>query len=123
MFICITISILSSSCITNKDVVYLIDPPYLSTDVSSYNKATFWGLKDYLDVIRTLEQGRYFYFSSNKSQIIELFEWVQDYTGSASPFTGAKITTRVNHVSNSAKAKGKYTDIMVYKGWESNITY
>lgn len=33
------------------NVVFLVDPPYLSTDTSSYNKDCFWKLKDYLDVL------------------------------------------------------------------------
>src|SRR5690606_30756386 len=33
------------------NVVYLVDPPYLSTDVSSYNSKDYWRLRDYLDVL------------------------------------------------------------------------
>lgn len=105
------------------EVVYLVDPPYLSTDVTAYNKASYWHLTDYLDVVKVLEQGKYFYFTSNKSQILELFEWIEDHTGGRTPFAGAKIDKRTNHINNTAKSSGKYTDIMIYKGWSSNSTY
>lgn len=35
-----------------KDVVFIIDPPYLSTDVGTYKN--YWKLSDYLDVLETL---------------------------------------------------------------------
>ena len=53
------------------NVVFLLDPPYLSTDVSTYNKADYWKLADYLNVLKCIENSAYFYFTSNKSQIIE----------------------------------------------------
>lgn len=52
------------------NVVFLVDPPYLSTDVSTYKG--YWKLKDYLDVLQVLDGTKYFYFTSNKSSIIEL---------------------------------------------------
>ena len=60
-------------------VVFLIDPPYLSTDCSSYEN--YWKLKDYLDVMLCLYDASYFYFTSNKSNVIELCEWITTNTG------------------------------------------
>lgn len=56
------------------DVVFLIDPPYLSTEVGTYTMN--WGLSDYLDVLQTLVGTNYIYFTSNKSSIIELCDWI-----------------------------------------------
>src|SRR5690606_25866285 len=36
-------------------VVYLVDPPYLSTDVSTYSRTDYWKLRDYLDVLNVLD--------------------------------------------------------------------
>lgn len=55
-------------------VVFLIDPPYLSTDVGTYNM--YWRMSDYLDVLKVLEGHSFVYFTSNKSSIIELCEWI-----------------------------------------------
>ena len=56
------------------NVVFLIDPPYLSTEVGTYTMN--WGLSDYLDVLQTLVGTNYIYFTSNKSSIIELCDWM-----------------------------------------------
>ncbi len=92
------------------NVVFLIDPPYLSTDVGTYSQ-NYWKLKDYLDVLHTLKDTNYFYFTSNKSSIVELCEWLEGNYNAQNPFSGAnkiEIKTTMNHNS-------KYTDIMLYK--------
>ncbi len=43
-------------------VVFLVDPPYLSTDSSSYTSKNYWKLQDYLDVLFVLIDQNYFYF-------------------------------------------------------------
>jgi adenine-specific DNA methylase len=90
------------------NVVFLVDPPYLSTDVGTYKN--YWKLKDYLDVLQVLQGTRYFYFTSNKSNIIELCEWISTITP-FNPFSGATVSTTSNHVNFSSS----YTDIMLYK--------
>ncbi|MCD9582267.1 DNA adenine methylase, partial [Tenacibaculum maritimum] len=50
-----------------SNVVFLVDPPYLSTDSSTYKN--YWRLSDYLDVLKVLKDTNYFYFTSNKSSI------------------------------------------------------
>lgn len=93
------------------NVVFLCDPPYLSTDVSSYNSKSYWRLNDYLDVLKVLDGTRYFYFTSEKSEIIELAQWMSENGFKRSPFDGAKIeiiSTTLNHTA-------KYNDIMIYK--------
>lgn len=92
-----------------KNVVFLVDPPYLSTEVGSYKN--YWKLKDYLDVLNVLQGTNYIYFTSNKSQIVELCEWMQDKPALYNPFAGSTTTTTNNHVNFSAT----YTDIMLHK--------
>lgn len=90
-----------------RDVVFLVDPPYLSTDVETYNMS--WKLSDYLDVLTILEGSRYFYFTSDKSDIIELCDWLGHNKGIGNPFEGAcriDFKTSVNYNS-------RYTDIML----------
>lgn len=95
---------------SNKaNVVFLVDPPYLSTDTSSYN-SSHWKLKDYLDVLHVISNNNYFYFTSNKSQIVELCEWISSVSATANPFNNATITT----VNVSASYNSGYTDIMYH---------
>lgn len=90
------------------DVVFLADPPYLSTDVSTYNMS--WGLSDYLDVIASLTGQRYIYFTSSKSSIVELCEWLGRNAGLGNIFaeaTRSDVAATVNHHAH-------YSDIMLY---------
>ena len=91
------------------NVVFLVDPPYLSTDVSTYKNC--WKIKDYLEVLEVLKDTRYFYFTSNKSSIIELCEWIETKTPMSNPFTGASIET----MNATVTYQSSYTDIMLYK--------
>lgn len=91
--------------------VFLVDPPYLSTDTGTYNSENYWKLRDYLDVLNVLDGSNYFYFTSNKSQIVELCEWIETRTSTGNPFNGATVNTTGNKVNYSAS----YTDIMLYK--------
>lgn len=93
------------------NVVFLVDPPYLSTDVSTYSKKDYWKLSDYLDVLNVLKDKPYFYFTSNKSQIVELTDWIGNNTNAVNPFAGAKMEV----VSTSMNYNSNYQDIMIYK--------
>jgi hypothetical protein len=98
------------------NVVYLVDPPYLSTDTSTYKG--YWKLRDYLDVLNVLDKTNYFYFTSNKSQIVELCEWIETRSTLANPFSGATVET----MSQSVNYNSSYTDIMLYKQWTTTTT-
>lgn len=92
------------------NVVFIVDPPYLSTDVGTYSN-NYWRLSNYLDILGTLRNTSYFYFTSNKSSIVELFEWLENNTEIDSPFRGATIKTTTNQLTYNAG----YVDIMLYK--------
>lgn len=90
-------------------VCFLIDPPYLSTQAVTYTG--YWKLRDYLDVLHTLNGTNYFYFTSEKSSIIELCDWLDKEYRMGNPFNGAvrkELRSRLNYNAN-------YTDIMFYK--------
>jgi hypothetical protein len=92
-----------------SNVVFMVDPPYLSTEVSPYKN--YWKLSDYLDVLTVLQGGKYFYFTSNKSHIVELCEWMTTQSSYVNPFSAATVTShnvQLNYTSS-------YTDIMIYK--------
>lgn len=90
-------------------VVFLVDPPYLSTEVGVYK--CYWRLRNYLDVLKVINKHSYIYFTSSKSSIIELIEWMESNTIDGNPFNGAtrkEFNVTMNHQS-------KYTDIMLYR--------
>ena len=91
------------------DVVFLIDPPYLSTEVVTYTMN--WGLSDYLDVLQTLVGTNYIYFTSNKSSIIELCDWIGKNNALGNPFIGSEKVEFNAHMNYNSS----YTDIMLYK--------
>lgn len=94
---------------TDRKVVFLVDPPYLSTEVGTYKN--YWKLKDYLDVLDVLEDTNYLYFTSNKSNIIELCEWMANKPALYNPFAGSTTST----VNNQMNYNSSYTDIMLHK--------
>ena len=94
-----------------ENVVFLIDPPYLFTDTKTYKNMDYWRLGDYLDILNLLEGKSYFYFTSEKSQIIELATWLSENGFKKNPF--AEATTKV--IRTSLNHTAKYNDIMIYK--------
>ena len=90
-------------------VVFLVDPPYLSTDVGTYTM--YWRLSDYLDVLTVLAGHSFVYFTSNKSSILELCDWIGRNKSVGNPFEGctkAEFNARMNY-------NATYTDMMLYK--------
>lgn len=91
------------------NVVFFVDPPYLSTEVGTYKN--YWRLSDYLDVLKVLKENSYVYFTSDKSSIIELCDWLEMNLEANNPFKGAiqyDMPVKVNY-------NGGYTDVMLYK--------
>lgn len=98
------------------NVVFLVDPPYLSTECGNYKN--YWKLKDYLDVLNVLDNTSYFYFTSNKSTILELYEWIESKTDIENPFRSASRTEIHNHMN----FQSSYTDIMIHKQFTTTTT-
>ena len=97
------------------NVVFLIDPPYLSTEVGTYTMD--WGLTDYLDVLQTLVGTNYIYFTSNKSSIIDLCEWMGRNNTIGNPFAGSEKIEFNAHMNYNSS----YTDIMLFKKTDESV--
>lgn len=89
-------------------VVFLVDPPYLSTDVGTYRM--YWRLADYLDVLSVLPGHNFIYFTSEKSCIIELCEWMGRHPSLGDPF--ARCQRREFNATMNYNAS--YKDIMLF---------
>jgi len=90
-------------------VVFVVDPPYLCTEVGTYTMS--WRLADYLDVLTVLCGNSFVYFTSNKSSILELCEWIERNNAVGNPFAGANrkiCNTNMNY-------NASYVDIMLYR--------
>ena len=90
-------------------VTFLVDPPYLSTEVGTYKM--YWHLADYLDVLNVLKGHPFVYFTSNKSSILELCDWMDRNPSIGNPFKNCRkveFNATVNYNS-------RYTDMMLYR--------
>lgn len=92
-------------------VLFIIDPPYLSTDTTTYHSDKYWKLRDYLDVLNVLVGSNYVFFTSNKSSLVELCEWFADNRDIGNPFKNSVLNTQ-NVTLNQTSS---YTDMMLYK--------
>ena len=95
-------------------VVFLADPPYLSTEVGTYKM--YWRLADYLDVLNVLRDKPFVYFTSNKSQIVDLCEWLGKNRTLGNPFEGCGKSEFNAHMNYNAG----YTDMMLYNSRSGN---
>lgn len=94
----------------NKKALFLLDPPYLQTEYSAYKADTYWQLKDYLDVLTLLDDTKYVLFTSGKSQIIELCDWINQ------SFGGKLLKDAQKYVQSSRiNDFAAYKDIMIAK--------
>ena len=71
-----------------------------------------WTMKNYLDILTALSGLNYVYFTSNKSQIVELCQWIDGNKEKvANIFEGASVKT----VKSPTSGRNSYVDIMLYK--------
>ena len=91
----------------NSRALFVLDPPYLTTECGMYEN--YWKLTDYLDVLRLLKGTKYVYFTSDKSQIVELCQWLADEYREAAPMWGAEVRQRTNTLNYQAK----FNDMMI----------
>ena len=81
------------------NVLSLLDPPYLQTDMDSYNNSEFWKLGESLDVIRMMMGSKFIFFTSDKSDIPELLDWLSENTYGFDFVKKAEIHKRTNFIN------------------------
>lgn len=89
-------------------VVFLVDPPYLSTEVGTYRMS--WRLADYLDVLSVLSGHDFVYFTSDKSSLVELCEWMGRNPSLGNPFERC----RRREFDATMNYNTRYTDTMLF---------
>ena len=94
-----------------ENVLFILDPPYLQTECSAYKSDTYWQLKDYLDVLNMLKGTKYIFFTSGKSQIIDLCKWINTNFPNAELLKDAELWEQNSRVNDF----NSYKDIMIAK--------
>ena len=93
----------------NEDgILFVFDPPYLTTDVKSYNNVNYWTLADYLDIILLTKCKNFIFFTSNRGNLINLIKWLNDNFNTK--FLEGNIVERKNTLNKNSS----YTDYMIY---------
>lgn len=82
-----------------EKVLFLLDPPYLQTDLDSYHNADFWTLGESLDVVRTMMGSKFIFFTSGKSDIPELLDWLSENTTGFDFVKNVEIHKRTNFIN------------------------
>lgn len=94
-----------------ENVLFILDPPYLQTECSAYKSDTYWQLKDYLDVLNMIQGTKYIFFTSGKSQIIDLCKWINTNFPGAELLKNAELWEQNSRVNDF----NSYKDIMIAK--------
>lgn len=89
-------------------VLFIVDPPYLTTDTKTYLSDKYWKLSDFLNVLNVLNESNFVFFTSNKSSLIELCEWLNINHNINNPFENADKKTFKTSINSSSK----YIDMM-----------
>ena len=80
-----------------EKVLFLLDPPYLQTDMDSYHNSDFWTLAETLDVVRMMMGSKFIFFTSDKSDIPELLDWLSENTSGFDFVKEAEIHQRTSY--------------------------
>ena len=91
------------------NVCFIADPPYLGTNKASYLNS-YWRLKDSLNTITILKQPFFVYYTSEKSEILEFVDWLNDTFLNDKPITYQKYMIKRGGFNRSAKP---WLDIMI----------
>ena len=93
----------------NEDgILFVFDPPYLTTDVKSYKNVNYWTLVDYLDIILLTKCKNFIFFTSNRGNLIDLTKWLNNNFNAK--ILEGNIVERKNIINKNAS----YTDYMIY---------
>jgi site-specific DNA-adenine methylase len=95
----------------DKSPLLILDPPYLSTSNASYTNTLYWRLSDYLDVLSMVGNNSFIYFTSHKSELLELISWL---AGNINSFFNPFENCQTIKAASLATHNSKYTDIMVH---------
>jgi hypothetical protein len=96
-----------------EKVVFIADPPYMNTDITNYTDNDYWNFQNYMKVNTELFDSKhdFIFFTSDKSNIVQLNEFIEENYPGKSLFTEDKI------VHQNVVSMGKdqsYNDYMIF---------
>lgn len=89
-------------------VLFIFDPPYLTTDIKSYKNVNYWTLVDYLNILLLTKFNNFIYFTSNKGSLIDLIKWINNN------FNAKILEGKIVERKNAPSGNVFYTDYMIY---------
>ena len=90
----------------DKELVYILDPPYLYADKSGYNEK-FWKLADTVLLLKALyEMDKFMFFNGDKSGFYEFFEVCNNM--SSNPINYTLINKDANQPLNARSKRYEY---------------
>lgn len=92
------------------NVLYILDPPYLSTELGGY-KSGVWRCDDYIDLFASFPSARYLYFSSSKFDFVPFLRRTSERLGCYNPFVGAQELRRVKQFGSG----GRNPEVLYYR--------
>ena len=93
----------------NEDgVLFIFDPPYLTTDIKSYKNVNYWTLVDYLNILLLTKSNNFIFFTSNKGSLIDLTKWLNNN------FNTKILEGNIVERKNAPSKDTSYTDYMIY---------
>ena len=93
----------------NEDgVLFIFDPPYLTTDIKSYKNVNYWTLVDYLDILFLTKSNNFIFFTSNRGSLIDLIKWLNNN------FNTKILEGNIVERKNTLNKNASYTDYMIY---------
>ncbi|MDR1897981.1 MAG: DNA adenine methylase [Prevotellaceae bacterium] len=95
----------------NERAMFIVDPPYMFTDNSRYNNKKYWKIKDYLNIVKILQDIDFIYFTSEKSQILELCDFIETEFQSKNIFSLCKK----KEITTMANLNASYKEMILYK--------
>lgn len=93
----------------NPNALFLLDPPYLSTDVSTYGSVEHTGLAWNIELLNSVKELRYIFFTSERSELLDLMKSITTASG-VSMYDNSEIRRRSYGIG---KKDIKVEDIMV----------
>ena len=96
-----------------KDAILVVDPPYLTTSSGRYyakGNGVYWGMSDHLRLLNAIKGRKFLYFSSEKSEILELDDAIKELLGVS--FLGDFVCME-NRVATLGGGTTGYKDLLI----------
>lgn len=96
-----------------KELVLIIDPPYLYTDISGY-KGNTWYLQDFLELIDIVSKNPFIMFSSEKSECKAFIDWYLLHARDGGYLRNYKTISKSYNLLKTKQNNNRNNDMLFY---------